>query len=58
MMKEKYIIVDIKTMDYMKNHAGVVIYDTEEKAIDACWINELKDAWVCKLVHNYKENRV
>lgn len=35
--KDKYVIIDLRNMDYMKNENGKInYYDTEEEAIEAC----------------------
>jgi hypothetical protein len=55
-MKGQYIIVDLKTMDFMKNEEGKInYYDTEEEACDVCGIYELPNAWVMKLIYNHIE---
>lgn len=53
----KYVIIDIRNMDYMKNKAGEIIYyDTKDDACIACGIYEFEDAWVMQLVYNHKED--
>jgi len=55
-MKDKYVIIDLKNMDYMKDFAGkIILYNTEGEACDACGIYEFKNAWVCKLIYNHIE---
>ena len=57
-MKDKYVIIDIRNMDYMKNKKDEInIYDTEEEACVVCGMYEFEDAWICKLVYNHKEKR-
>jgi len=47
----QYIIVDTRTMDYMKDKDGrVICYDSLE---DACGMYEFENAWVCRLEHNH-----
>jgi hypothetical protein len=55
-MEGKYIIIDLRTMDFMKDENGIIkYYDTEEEACHVCGINELENAWVMKLVYNHIE---
>ena len=55
-MKDKYVIVDLRDMDFMKDNNGEIIYyDTEDKACSTCGIYEVEDAWVMKLIYNHKE---
>jgi hypothetical protein len=54
-MENKYIIVDLKTMDFMKDKEGqIVYYDTEHDANMCCGMYEFEDVWVLKLIYNYK----
>lgn len=55
-MKDKYVIIDLRNMNYMKDEKGkIVYYDTEEEACDTCGMYEFENAWVCKLTHNHIE---
>lgn len=55
-MKGQFVIIDLRTMDFMKNEAGEInYYDTEEEARLVCGMYEFEDAWVMKLVYNHKE---
>ena len=55
-MEGKYVIIDLRTMDYMKDEDGnIKYYDTEEEAGLVCGIQELENAWVMKLVYNHIE---
>lgn len=55
-MEGKYVIIDLRTMDYMKDKDGKIIYyNLEEEACHVCGINELENAWVMKLVYNHIE---
>ena len=55
-MEGKYVIIDLRNMDYMKDKDdNIMFYDTEEKASLVCGINELENAWVMKLVYNHIE---
>ena len=57
-MEDKYIILNLSTMDYFKDKEGNLKYfDSEKDAHNACWIHELPDAWICKLIYNYKEKQ-
>ena len=52
----KYVIIDLRNMDYMKNDKGEInYYESEEEACDICGMYEFEDAWVCKLIYNHKE---
>ena len=56
LMKGKYVIIDLRTMDFMKDQDGIMkYYDTEEEAGLECGINELENAWVMKLIYNHIE---
>ena len=55
-MKGQYIIIDLRTMDFMKNEDGEVdFYDTIEEACEVCGMYEFENAWVCKLMFNHIE---
>ena len=55
-MEDKYVIIDLRTMDFMKDQDGIIkYYDTEEEAGLECGINELENAWVMKLIYNHIE---
>ena len=55
-MEDKYVIIDLRTMDFMKDQDGIIkYYNTEEEAGLECGINELENAWVMKLVYNHIE---
>ena len=55
-MKDKYIIVDLKTMEYFKTmHGDMMFFDTDEDAANHCGIYELPNAWVMKLIYNHIE---
>jgi hypothetical protein len=57
-MEGKYIIIDLRTMDFMKDENGIIkYYDTEEEAGLTCGIQELENAWVMKLIYNHIENK-
>ena len=55
-IKGKYIIIDLKTMEYMKTENNEIIYyNTEEEAINTCGMYEFENVWICKLVFNHIE---
>ena len=55
-MEGQYVIIDLRTMDIMKDQSGnIIYYNTEEEACNVCGINELENAWVMKLVYNHIE---
>lgn len=55
-MEDKYVIINIRNMDFMKDDEGkIIFYDTEEEACSTCGIYEFENAWVCKLVYNHIE---
>ena len=55
-MKDKYVIIDLRNMDYMKNEEGKInYYDNLEDACLTCGMYEFEDAWVCKLIFNHIE---
>ena len=57
-MEGKYVIIDLRTMDFMKDEQGTIkYYDTEEQAGLACGIHELENAWVMQLVYNHIETK-
>ena len=57
-MVGKYVIIDLRTMDFMKDEHGTIkYYDTEEQAGLACGIHELENAWVMQLVYNHIETK-
>ncbi len=55
-MKDKFVIIDIVNMDYMKNENNEInYYDSEEEACLVCGMYEFENVWVCKLVFNHIE---
>jgi hypothetical protein len=57
-MEGKYVIIDLRTMDFMKDQDGIIkYYDTEEDAGLTCGIQELENAWILKLIYNHIENK-
>jgi len=56
-MTDKYIILNLNTMDYMKDSEGkLCVYDNLDEANNVCGIYELNDVWICKLISYHKEN--
>ena len=55
-MENKYVIIDLRNMDYMKDEFGKIIYyDTEDEACEVCGMYEFENAWVMKLIFNHIE---
>jgi hypothetical protein len=55
-MKGQYIIIDIRTMEYMKNQDNQIkYYDTLDDALLECGMYEFENAWVVQLVYNHIE---
>jgi hypothetical protein len=51
----KFVIIDIRNMDFMKDKEDkVVLYDTEEEARIVCGIYEFQNVWIAELKYNYK----
>lgn len=52
----QYVIIDLRTMDFMKGGDGIIkYYDTEEEAGIVCGVHEFENAWILKLIYNHKE---
>jgi len=57
-MEGKYVIIDLRTMDFMKDGDGIIkYYDTEEFARLVCGMQELENAWILKLIYNHIEDK-
>jgi hypothetical protein len=55
-MKDQFVIIDLRNMDFMKNEKGEIkYYNTEEEACNVCGIYEFQNVWVMKLVYNHVE---
>jgi len=55
-MKDQYVIIDLRNMDFMKNEEGKIeYYDTEDHACNVAGIYEVENAWVMKLIYNHIE---
>ena len=55
-MKGKYVIIDLRNMDFMKNEKGEInYYDTLEEAGETCGMYEFENVWVMKLMYNHIE---
>lgn len=58
MNEGKYVIIDLRNMDFMKNDEGKIkYYDTEEEARSVCGIYEFDNSWVMKLIYNHIESK-
>jgi hypothetical protein len=58
-MEGKYVIIDLRTMDFMKDENGIIkYYDTEEEAGIVCGVYEHENAWILKLIYNHIEEKV
>jgi len=56
-VKDQYVIIDLRNMDFMKDKDGKInYYDTEEEACSVCGIYEFENAWVMKLIYNHIES--
>lgn len=56
MKKGKFVIIDLRNMDFMKNkEKKIYIYNTEEEALEVCGIYEFENVWICELKYNYIE---
>lgn len=57
-MKGKYVIIDLRNMDFMKDDNGeIVYYKTQSDACAACGMYEFENAWVMRLVYNHVERQ-
>tara|TARA_R110000823_G_scaffold208718_1_gene339069 strand:- start:354 stop:527 length:174 start_codon:yes stop_codon:yes gene_type:complete len=57
MEENKFVIIDLRNMDYMKDEEGNInYYDTLLDAANVCGIYEFEDAWVMELKYNHKED--
>ena len=54
-MKGQYVIIDLRTMDFMKNEGKILYYDAEDEACNTCGMYEFEDAWVMQLIYNHRE---
>ena len=55
-LEGKYVIIDLRDMDFMKNKEGEInYYDTRSEAADVCGIYEFENAWVMELIYNHIE---
>ena len=58
-LKNKYVIIDLRSMDYMKNKDGEInYYDTMDEACSAYGMYEFENAWVMKLMYNHIESQI
>lgn len=55
-LEGKYVIIDLRNMDFMKDEkSSIIYYDTEEEALIVCGFYEFENAWVMKLIYNHIE---
>jgi len=55
-MEGRYVIIDLRNMDFMKDKEGNInYYHTENDARLTCAMYELKNVWIMKLIYNYIE---
>jgi len=58
-MKEQFVIIDLRTMNFMKNEEGEInYYDTMEDACTTCGMYEFENAWVMQLMYNHIEDEM
>ena len=58
-MKDKFVIIDLRNMGYMKDENGKInYYDTMEEACSTCGMYEFQDVWVMRLMYNHKETDI
>jgi len=58
-VKDKYVIIDLRNMDFMKDKEGVIkYYDTRQEATETCGVYEFENAWVMQLIYNHIEDEV
>ena len=56
-MKGKFVIIDLRSMDFMKGEDGKIeYYDTMGEACAVCGVYEFEDVWVVQLMYNHKED--
>jgi len=56
-MKDQYVIIDLRDMDFMKDKDGKInYYTTEEEARETCGMYEFENVWVMKLIYNHIES--
>lgn len=56
-MKGQFVIVNLLTMDFMKDDDGIIkYYESESEAIWVCGMYEFENVWVMQLIHNHIEN--
>lgn len=55
--KGQYVIIDLKTMDFMKSEdeGKISFFNTEDEACTVCGMYEFENVWVMKLVYNHIE---
>ena len=54
-MEGKYVIIDLRNMDFMKNKDGEInYYEDYNEACSICGMYEFENAWVMQLMYNSK----
>ena len=57
-MENKYVIIDFRNMDYMKDAKGKIkCYETKEEACLVCGMYEFQNVSVVRLEYNHIENQ-
>ena len=55
-MKGQYVIINLQTMDFMKDLNGnISYYNSTDEALNVCGIYEFENVWILKLIYNYLE---
>lgn len=55
-MKGQYVIIDLRTMGFMKDKEGKInYYDTKEEAGVTCGMYEFENVWILQLIYNHIE---
>lgn len=57
-MKGQFVIIDLRTMDFMKNEGKIIYYDTFDEACSVCSMCEFENAWVMQLMYNHIEKQI
>lgn len=57
-LTDKYVIIDLRNMDFMKDENGKIeYYHTKKDALLTCGMYEFENAWVMKLIYNYIDEK-
>lgn len=58
-MKGKFVIIDLRNMNFMENEEGKIkYYDTMDEACTVCGMYEFENAWVMQLMYNHIEDEI